>query len=241
MLRGTLECGMFPLTGYPPIRRGVLAANLSDHQVLRAELHALSFLVPAGGRVRRRRHRRHDDSSRRAASPTSYDVGKNPAARRVSGAGIPADGATYGNHPSFCLMTLGNEYGGRRQAAFALDRHAEAGRPAAPLFLAFLRPNDRQSAIHRGARSRHSVARQPTATSASRSAKQDRPLWPRDRPMDVLSQLRGDEEIHRRAGRQEFRVGPRRPGKPRACSTCARDSSRPPASRRCCSTRKRSR
>ena len=42
---------------------------------------------------------------------------------------------TYGNHPSFCLMTLGNEYGGKDRVAGALGGHADSARPAASLLV----------------------------------------------------------------------------------------------------------
>src|ERR1022692_2133618 len=40
-------------------------------------------------------------------------AGSDPARDAVIEAEVKRMGDPYGNHPSFCLMTLGNEYGGK--------------------------------------------------------------------------------------------------------------------------------
>ena len=58
-LRGTLECQVFPKTGYPPTRRGRVAADLPDHQIVRAELPPLPLVVSARGGLCRGRYGGH--------------------------------------------------------------------------------------------------------------------------------------------------------------------------------------
>jgi hypothetical protein len=118
-LRGTLECSIFPLTGYPPtdVRnwRKVLAA---------AKAHGLNHL------------RFHSWCPPEAAFVAADEMGVmfqiECAAWTNSGPTI-GDGApidewiyaegdrilkAYGNHPSFCMLAYGNEPAGRRQGEY---------------------------------------------------------------------------------------------------------------------------
>ena len=108
-LRGTLECGIFPLTGYPPtdvpswqrIFRVIKSYGLNfmrfhswcppDAAFAAADLEGV-MLQPEG-----------PQANVNAGSPGRDAFVEKEFLRMVD---------TYGNHPSFCLMTLGNEYGG---------------------------------------------------------------------------------------------------------------------------------
>lgn len=118
-LRGTLECSIFPLTGYPPTDvkswRKVLAA---------AKAHGLNHL------------RFHSWCPPQAAFIAADEMGViyqiECAAWTNSGPTI-GDGApidewiyaegdrilkAYGNHPSFCMLAYGNEPAGQRQKEY---------------------------------------------------------------------------------------------------------------------------
>lgn len=109
-LRGTLECAIFPLTGYPP------TDVPSWQRIFRIiKSYGLNFM------------RFHSWCPPEAAF-TAADIegvmiqAEGPQANIPAGADPKRDAfmeqellrmvRTYGNHPSFCLMTLGNEYGG---------------------------------------------------------------------------------------------------------------------------------
>ena len=110
MLRGTLECGIFPLTGYPPTDAAAwrrifeieksyglnfirfhswcppdAAFTAADQEGIMLQVEGPQANVPAG-----------KDKSR-------DEFVEQELMRIVH---------SYGNHPSFCLMSLGNEYGG---------------------------------------------------------------------------------------------------------------------------------
>ncbi|MGD0222085.1 MAG: sugar-binding domain-containing protein [Terriglobia bacterium] len=109
-LRGTLECAIFPLTGYPP------ADVPSWQRIYRIiKSYGLNFM------------RFHSWCPPEAAFAAADLEGvmiqaEGPQANIPAGADPTRDAfmeqellrmvRTYGNHPSFCLMTLGNEYGG---------------------------------------------------------------------------------------------------------------------------------
>ena len=109
-LRGTLECGIFPLTGYPP------TDVPSWRRILQvAKSYGLNFI------------RFHSWCPPEAAFEAADLEGvmfqvEGPIANVNVGNDAKRDGFiqqellrmvhTYGNHPSFCFMTLGNEYGG---------------------------------------------------------------------------------------------------------------------------------
>jgi hypothetical protein len=109
-LRGTLDCSIFPLTGYPPtdvpswqrVYRIMKSYGLNfirfhswcppDAAFAAADIEGI--MIQAEGPM------------------ANVDAGKDPARDAFLGAELQRMVDTYGNHPSFCLMTLGNEYGG---------------------------------------------------------------------------------------------------------------------------------
>ena len=111
-LRGTLECSVWPLTGYPPTD---VAAWRRIFQIEKS--YGLNFI------------RFHSWCPPEAAftaadragimiqvegPQANVDAGRDPARDAFIEAEFKRMVDTYGNHPSFCLMTLGNEYGGNR-------------------------------------------------------------------------------------------------------------------------------
>jgi len=112
-LRGTLECAIFPRTGYPPtdveawrrIYRIEKSYGLNfirfhswtppDAAFAAADLEGL--MIQTEGPI------------------ANVSVGNNPTRDTFVEQELLRVVHTYGNHPSFCLMTLGNEYGGTDQ------------------------------------------------------------------------------------------------------------------------------
>jgi len=112
-LRGTLECSVWPLTGYPPMD---VASWRRIFQIEKS--YGLNFI------------RFHSWCPPEAAFAAADLEGvmiqaEGPVANVDAGQDLKRDAFveaelkrivdTYGNHPSFCLMTLGNEYGGQRE------------------------------------------------------------------------------------------------------------------------------
>lgn len=112
-LRGTLECAIFPLTGYPPASVGAwrrIYRTIKDHGLNFMRFH--SWCPP--------------DAAFAAADmegviiqpegpQANINAGVDAARDAFTAAELLRMVRTYGNHPSFCLMTLGNEYGGKDQ------------------------------------------------------------------------------------------------------------------------------
>ena len=112
-LRGTLECSVWPLTGYPP------TDTPSWQRIYRImKSYGLNFI------------RFHSWCPPEAAFAAADVEGimvqaEGPQANVEAGADPQRDAFieaefkrivdTYGNHPSFCTMTLGNEYGGKTE------------------------------------------------------------------------------------------------------------------------------
>jgi len=109
-LRGTLECSVFPLTGTPPTD---VEAWRKIFQIEKS--YGLNFV------------RFHSWCPPEAAfeaadlegimiqaegPQANVDAGKDAKRDEFIEAEFKRIVDTYGNHPSFCLMTLGNEYGG---------------------------------------------------------------------------------------------------------------------------------
>jgi Glycosyl hydrolases family 2, sugar binding domain/Glycosyl hydrolases family 2 len=110
MLRGTLDCAIYPLTAYPPTD---VASWSRIYKIMKS--YGLNFI------------RFHSWTPPDAAFTAADQEGvmiqtEGPQANTPAGK-IPQQDAymeqelmgiihAYGNHPSFCLMTLGNEYGG---------------------------------------------------------------------------------------------------------------------------------
>ena len=110
-LRGTLECSVFPLTGYPPTD---VAAWQRIFRIMKS--YGLNFV------------RFHSwcppDAAFEAADIEGIMIqAEGPIANVTVGEDANRDQFveaefkrmvdTYGNHPSFCTMTLGNEFGGK--------------------------------------------------------------------------------------------------------------------------------
>jgi hypothetical protein len=110
-LRGTLECSVFPLTGYPPTE---VAAWRRIFRIEKS--YGLNFI------------RFHSWCPPEAAFEAAdlegimiqaegpmanVPAGEDPQRDAFLEAELKRMVDTYGNHPSFCLMTLGNEYGGK--------------------------------------------------------------------------------------------------------------------------------
>jgi hypothetical protein len=109
-LRGSVECSVFPLTGYPPTdveswQRIFL--TIKSYGLNHMRFH--SWCPP--------------EAAFMAADIEGIMLQPEPPVANVRAGQIPARDAfieaefrrlvdTYGNHPSFCLMALGNEYGG---------------------------------------------------------------------------------------------------------------------------------
>jgi hypothetical protein len=121
-LRGTLECAIFPKTGYPPTD---VDAWLRIFRICRA--HGLNHM------------RFHSwcppEAAFEAADQTGFylhvECSSWANGSTTLGDGKPFDKylyeesqrmeEAYGNHPSFCMMAYGNEPGGNNYAAFLTD------------------------------------------------------------------------------------------------------------------------
>ena len=112
-LRGTLECSVWPLTGYPPTD---LPSWQRIYRIMKS--YGLNFI------------RFHSWCPPEAAFAAADSEGiliqaEGPQANVEAGVDPKRDAFiesefkrivdTYGNHPSFCTMTLGNEYGGKAE------------------------------------------------------------------------------------------------------------------------------
>ncbi len=117
-LRGTLECAIFPKTGYPP-----MTGDEWRRIFLAAKAHGLNHI------------RFHSWCPPEAAFDAADEAGlyiyvECPLWAEV-GEGKPIDAwlyaeseriiKAYGNHPSFCMFAYGNEPAGKNQARFLGD------------------------------------------------------------------------------------------------------------------------
>ena len=110
-MRGTLECSVWPLTGYPPTD---VAAWRRIFQIEKS--YGLNFI---------RFHSWCPPEAAFAAADlegimiqaegpmANVDAGSDPVRDAFLEAELKRMVDNYGNHPSFCTMTLGNEYGGK--------------------------------------------------------------------------------------------------------------------------------
>lgn len=117
-LRGTLECCIFPLTGYPATDNGYWTKIYSQCQA-----HGLNHV------------RFHSWCPPRAAFEVADSMGVYLQVECAGWATVGDGGSAdrwfreesdrilkeYGNHPSFCLMAYGNEPGGAHQAQYLSD------------------------------------------------------------------------------------------------------------------------
>jgi hypothetical protein len=151
-LRGTLECSVWPLTGYPPTDTKAwqrLYKIMKSYGLNHVRFH--SWCPP--------------DAAFAAADIEGILVQVEPPQANVT-AGI--DSArdtfiqkelmrildTYGNHPSFCLLALGNEYGGNEEI---LSRWVD-----------MLRQNDSRHLYSSAANAQKTINRQFTVTNGGR-------------------------------------------------------------------------
>ncbi len=112
-IRGTLECAVFPLTGYPPTEVAWwqrVCRIIKSYGLNAIRFH--SWCPP--------------DAAFSAADREGVMIQAEGPQANVNAGGDAARDAfleqellrmvrTYGQHPSFCLMTLGNEYGGNHR------------------------------------------------------------------------------------------------------------------------------
>ncbi|WP_139959563.1 sugar-binding domain-containing protein [Flavicella sediminum] len=114
-LRGTLECAIFPLTGYPPTNVDAwkrILKIIQDHGLNHMRFH--SWCPPEAAFI--------------AADELGVYLQVEASAWTTIGDGAPIDQwlykeaeaiiNTYGNHPSFVLMAYGNEPGGKNHSEY---------------------------------------------------------------------------------------------------------------------------
>jgi hypothetical protein len=110
-LRGTLECQVFPKTGYPPCdvqRWREICRIIKSYGLNFLRFH--SWCPPDAAFTAADM----EGIVIQAEAPqANVTAGVDPARDAFTEAELLRMIRTYGNHPSFCLMTLGNEYGGR--------------------------------------------------------------------------------------------------------------------------------
>jgi hypothetical protein len=118
-LRGTLECNIFPLTGYPPVDTaswGRIYRIIKAHGLNHIRFH--SQCPPEAAFV----------AADRAGVYLQVECGSWANQGAVIGSGLPLDSfiyreteriiRAYGNHPSFCMMAYGNEPSGRNSNTY---------------------------------------------------------------------------------------------------------------------------
>jgi hypothetical protein len=110
-LRGTLECSIWPLTGYPPTDEAAwhrIYKIMKSYGLNHIRFH--SWCPPEAAFAAAD----EDGIMIQAEGPmANVPAGNDPARDAFIEAEFKRIVDTYGNHPSFCLMTLGNEYGGK--------------------------------------------------------------------------------------------------------------------------------
>ena len=118
-LRGTLECAIFPKTGFPPTDRAEWLRIFSiarAHGLNHFRFHSWCPPEAAFEAADQSGFYLQIECSSWANESTTIGDGKpfdkylyEESQRMVE---------TYGNHPSFCMMTYGNEPGGKKQGKF---------------------------------------------------------------------------------------------------------------------------
>jgi hypothetical protein len=109
-LRGPLECAIFPLTGYPPTDEAswrriyrIIKSYGMNHMRFHAWCPPEAAMTAAD---------LEGVMLQVEAPQANIDAGKDPKRDAFIEQEILRIVRAYGNHPSFCLMTLGNEYAG---------------------------------------------------------------------------------------------------------------------------------
>ncbi|MBS1576187.1 MAG: beta-galactosidase, partial [Bacteroidetes bacterium] len=118
-LRGALDCAIFPLTGYPPTDVSSwmkIFAKIKSYGLNHIRFH--SWCPPEAA----------FDAADRAGIYFQVECGSWANQGATIGDGMPLDQyiydesnrivKTYGNHPSFCMMTYGNEPAGKNHVAY---------------------------------------------------------------------------------------------------------------------------
>jgi hypothetical protein len=121
-LRGTLECAIFPLTGYPPTDTEYwkkIYSAVKDHGLNHVRFH--SWCPPKAAFV----------AADEMGIYLQVECSSWPNQSTQLGNGLPIDQyiwdeskrivAEYGNHPSFVMMASGNEPGGPRHKEFLTE------------------------------------------------------------------------------------------------------------------------
>lgn len=110
-LRGTLECQVFPLTGHPP------CDVPSWRRIFQIEKsYGLNYMRFHSWCPPEAAFEAADIEGimiQAEAPQANVPAGSDPDRDAFTAAELMRMVHTYGNHPSFCLMTLGNEYGGK--------------------------------------------------------------------------------------------------------------------------------
>ena len=121
-LRGTLECAIFPLTGYPPTYTDYwkkIYTAVKDHGLNHVRFH--SWCPPKAAFV----------AADEMGIYLQVECSSWPNKSTQLGSGLPIDQyiwdeskrivAEYGNHPSFVMMAMGNEPGGPKHREFLAE------------------------------------------------------------------------------------------------------------------------
>jgi hypothetical protein len=114
-LRGTLECCIFPLTGYPPTDAGYWSKVIQAcqaHGLNHMRFHSWCPPKAAFEVADLRGFYLHVECASWANQGTSVD---DPLVREFIVAEADRILREYGNHPSFCFLAYGNEPAGRTQ------------------------------------------------------------------------------------------------------------------------------
>lgn len=113
MLRGTLECGIFPLTGYPHMD---VASWRRIYKIIKS--YGLNFIRFHSWTPPDAAFTAADEEGvmiHTEGPQANVHVGMNPKTDAFMEQELMGIIRTYGNHPSFCLMTPGNEFGGNNE------------------------------------------------------------------------------------------------------------------------------
>lgn len=121
-LRGTLECAIFPLTGYPPTETGYwkkIYTAVKNHGLNHVRFH--SWCPPEAA----------FEAADEMGVYLQVECSSWANGSTELGSGLPIDQyiwdeskrivKTYGNHPSFVMMAYGNEPGGPNRDQFLTD------------------------------------------------------------------------------------------------------------------------
>lgn len=110
-LRGTLECSVWPLTGYPPTD---VPAWQRIYRIIKSYgLNHMRFHSWCPPDAAFTAADREGILLQVEAPQANVPVGVDPARDAFIEAELKRIVETYGNHPSFCLLAPGNEFGGK--------------------------------------------------------------------------------------------------------------------------------